>query len=318
MNLADALAQPLGRAAFLTSDAEAQLLGPGGALASQLAALSAGVGTALGELLTLPVNPLPRRPLPWTLLTEGEHPGWALLALSDPPALSAAGCAQLAAHLAAAPQVVSAAQRRAVAEQAPEKSLPPTWADLLAERSVIQAAQALLSHWGVLAAYVGLNPHHRPRATELLWAELLGKQGAQLTQPLSLASAALWAALWPLHGGLPRPEQSDVVRLATALRQPAEACGPLPPEADLARSLAESLPGLDAAHVAAAARTLRWGNVAGADPGSGVCLSCQPGASAYWLRRRREVQLITCSGPGAAVRNRVWTWEGEGKENVPS
>ncbi|AAF12519.1 hypothetical protein [Deinococcus radiodurans] len=75
-----------------------------------------------------------------------------------------------------------------------------------------------------------------------------------------------------------------MVRLATALRQPAEACGPLPPEADLARSLAESLPGLDAAHVAAAARTLRWGNVAGADPGSGVCLSCQPGASAYWLR----------------------------------
>ncbi|UTA52369.1 hypothetical protein MSS93_15365 [Deinococcus radiodurans] len=92
-----------------------------------------------------------------------------------------------------------------------------------------QAAQALLSYWGVLAAYVGLNPHHRPRATELLWAELLGKQGAQLTQPASLASAALWAALWPLHGGLPRPEQSDVVRLATALRQPAEACGPLPP-----------------------------------------------------------------------------------------
>ncbi|ANC73126.1 hypothetical protein MSS93_15360 [Deinococcus radiodurans] len=64
MNLADALAQPLGRAAFLSPDAEAQLLGPGGALASQLAALSAGVGTALGELLTLPVSPLPRRPCP--------------------------------------------------------------------------------------------------------------------------------------------------------------------------------------------------------------------------------------------------------------
>ena len=42
MKLADALALPLGRAAFLTPDAEAQLVGPGGALASQLAALSDG------------------------------------------------------------------------------------------------------------------------------------------------------------------------------------------------------------------------------------------------------------------------------------
>jgi len=42
------------------------------------------------------------------------------------------------------------------------------------------------------------------------------------------------------------------------------------------------------------------------------------GSQRLLAARRREVQLITCSGPGAAVRNRVWTWEGEGKENAPS
>ena len=309
MNLADALALPLGRATFLTPDAEAQLLGPGGALASQLAALSGGVGEALRTLLGQQAELPPRPTLPWTLLTEGEHPGWPVLALSDPPALTPVEGAHLAAQLAGA-RALPAAQRRAWAA-GQTGAAATTWAEVLAERSVSQATQALLGHWGVLLACVGLNPLHRPRAAEWLRAELLGENGAALTHPGPLASAALWAALWPLHGGLPLPEQPDVVRLATALRQPPEQCGPLPTEAELARLLAEVLPGLDTVNVELAARTLHRGEAGGADPGSGVCLGCRPGAVAYWLRRRREVQLVTCSGPGAAVRNRVWAWAEE-------
>lgn len=306
MNLADALARPLGRATFLTPDAEAQLVGPGGALASQLAALLGGVGEALPTLLGQRADLPPRPARPWTLLTEGEHPGWSLLALSDPPALTPAESARLAAHLAGARATLPAAQRRAWA--AGQAGAAATWAELLAAQSVAQAAQALLGHWGVLSACVGLSGRHRPHAAALVQAELLGEHGAALTRPEPLACAALWAALWPLHGGLPRPGQGEVLRLAVSLRPPPQRCGPLPTESELAGLLAASLPTLNPAQIETAARALRRGEAGNADPGSGVCLSCQPGAVAYWLRRRREVQLVTCGGPGAAVSNRVWTW----------
>lgn len=312
MKLADALALPLGRAAFLTPDAEAQLVGPGGALASQLAALSDGVGEALRTLLEQRADLPPRPALPWTLLTEGEHPGWSLLALSDPPALPPAAGAWLAAHLAGARLVMPASQRRRAAGQVPQMAQAPTWSELLAERSAAQAAQALLGHWGVLSACVGLSGRHRPHAAALLQAELLGEHGAALTRPEPLAVAALWAVLWPLHGGLPRPGQDQVLHLTASLRSAPQRCGPLPTEGELADLLAASLPGLDAAQIETAARALHRGEAGDADPGSGVCLSCQPGAVAYWLRRRREVQLITCGGPAAAMSNRVWTWAEEG------
>lgn len=308
MKLSAVLPEPVGRAAFLSLEAEAQLVGPGESLVSQLSRLLQGMEPELRTLLGMQADLPPRAPLPWTLLTEGEHPGWPLLALSDPPALPAAAAARLVTHLATAYQVMPAAQRRQWAERnTPAQPETPSWARLLAELAVAQAVPALLGFWGVLSACVGLNVRHRPQAAALLEAELL-RLGTELTQPGPLAAAAAWSALWPLHGGLPFPGRAEVIRVAQALRAPRPQPSPLPDEPQLQKWLTGQLPQLSEEALGQLAAQLHGRHpTLGQDPSSGICLSCEPGAVAYWLRRRREVQLVTCSGPEAKVGNWVWS-----------
>lgn len=301
MLLRGALSHPVGRGTRLDPDAEAQLLGAQGSLTRQLARLHAAAEEEVRTLLGLRADLPPRRAAGWTLLTEGEHPAWGLLALGDPPPISAASAARLAVHLAAAHQALDRSQARAWAA---EQGAAPTatWGDLLAEVSSTQTAHALLGRWGVLSAFVGLHPGDREQARTLLRAEL----NAAPT-PTALAEASVWSALHPLHGGLPRPGRARIAALAASLREKAEARGPLPEHAALSAELAALLPSLSGEEVARMAEQLHGAPTPpGEDAVSGIRLVHRPGEVAYWLRRRRQVQLITCTRPEVEVRNWVW------------
>lgn len=279
-------------------------LGAAGTLTRQLARLSAAAEEEVLTLLNLRADLPPRRVAGWTLLTEGEHPAWGLLALGDPPPLNAGGTARLAVHLATAHQALDRAQARAWA--AGQATAASTWGGLLTEVTLTQTAHALLGRWGVLSAWVGLHPEERERARALLRAEL----NADLT-PAALAEASVWSTLHSLHGGLPRSGRAGVTALAAALRRRPEARGFLPERSVLRAELAARLPGLGAEAAARIAEQFHGAPTAlGEDALSGIRLIHRPGEVAYWLRRRRQVQLITCTGPGAEVCN--WVWESGG------
>lgn len=306
MRLAEHLDLRPGRGVLLPAEAEAQLL-PGGTLSRQVARLCAGVEPALADLLGQRRPPVPARAPGWTLLTEGEHPLWPALALSDPPPLSPAQSRAVADFLAAGPPlppsgVAPPALRRAA--EAGRTGEDGTWGEVLTRQLSTGVSRALLGSWGLLSACVGLAG---TRAAQGHLGEALSADPGLCERPKALAEAALWAGLFPLHGGLPTPSRPAMQALAGALRGfEGRAPQPWPEPAELLACLASGLPGWDRPALERAAAELTAGRGAsGQDPTVGVRLSGAPGAVAYWLRRRGEVWLLAFPGGEA----RAWVWQ---------
>lgn len=325
--LAESLASPLGRGTFIEQDAQCQLTGSAGTLTTQLCELLDASLSELRSLLEVRADLPPRRPHPWTVLTEFEHATWPILALSRPPALSVTATTRIVRHLATAHLAMDMGRSRQWA-QAPalregteplldvltegQADKTATWAALITAITTIQTQHVMLHGWGVLSAYVGLNLDLRIRAAQALLAAL-ERQPELCQDPVSFAAEALWAALTLLHGGLPRPSTPEIKQLARAMRTLPERTfvGILPEPVDLTRQLAELLPTLAKGPRHELAD--RLSGLLPTDPNlmtTGITALSQPGQTAIWLRRAGEVQLITCCTRTATdpLEVRAWRW----------
>lgn len=317
-----------GRGVTLLPDAERQVLGGPGSLTRQLSGVYDDVTERVRVALRVPADLPARRAHPWTLLTEHESPLWPLLALKDPPPLTAAQVARLVRHLGSAHQAMPADRARqlgAPGAGAPPDATdaliatlcggaPPTWAALLAGLLTARAHHLLLGSWGVLSAFVGAHPDLRVQGARQLRAALLADP-ALAARPADLARWALWSALTPLHGGADPPGTlEEAVRLARGLRslpQRTQAHA-LPDPAALAAHLRAWLPDLPDADLDRHAAALHAGQAGGpGDAGVGLALLVRPGRAAYWLRVGSQVQLIVSEAGrgGAGAEWVVWSWQ---------
>ncbi|RJF71016.1 hypothetical protein D3875_04885 [Deinococcus cavernae] len=322
-----ALALPLGRGTLLDAGAEAQLCPAAGSLATQLARLHDDVGEHLHRLTgTRPDLPR-RKPHPWTVLTEREHPAWPLMALGHPPVIAADSTPHLVRHLATAHLAMDAARCHHWAADTHardgyeplRRSLPAeqqgTWAGVSATVLTVQAQHAMLHGWGVLSAYVGLHHEWRQHAARQILSAVT-TQPDLLNDPSTLAATTLWATLSLLHGDLPRPPGVQVGNAARALRSLPEhtVTAPLPNPSRLCRHLQALLPGLTDQEFGSLADHL-YGQVSTSPETtlrhtSGQLLTRAPGHTAYWLRRAGQVQVITVvsAQDAGGLDVRAWHW----------
>lgn len=327
--LSSVLERPVGRATLLEPPAEAQLCGPAGSLSRQLARLYDGVGESLSELLNLPPDLPPRRPHPWSLLTEHEHPGWPLLALAQPPVLGELATRRVLVHLTTAHVAMEAARCQAWAQEAPPRSVhepllgsvPPewsgTWLGLLSAVLTVQTSHALMHTWGLLSAYVGLETGLKEAVARDLLARL--RASPELTsQPAELAALTLWAALTPLHGGWPQPGAAQVRALAGAMRRLPEqtVTAPLPHPRRFLEHLRSLLPSLTDAEFLPLSEQVYGGLTPAGEAAlrlsSGQVLHRSPGRVAYWFRRAGQLYVVTVTpqpseGGGLVVQGWQWT-----------
>lgn len=328
LSLSSVLEQPIGRATLLESQAEAQLCGPAGSLSRQLAGLYDEVGGSLSELLALPPDLPPRRPHPWSLLTEHEHPGWPLLALAQPPVLGELATRRVLVHLATAHVAMEVARCRAWAQEAPPRSVhelllgsvPPewsgTWLGLLSAVLTVQTSHALMHTWGLLSAYVGLETGLKEAVARDLLERLRASPGLT-SQPAELAALALWASLAPLHGGWPQPGAPQVRALAGAMRRLPEQTltAPLPHPRRLLEHLRSLLPSLtDAEFLPLSEQVYRGVSPVGEAAlrlSSGQLLHRSPGQVGYWFRRAGQLYVVTVT-PQLSERGGLvvegWQW----------
>lgn len=323
------LTESLGRATLLEPAAEWQLCPQQGSLSNQLVRLYDAVGLHLNTLTGTHPDLPPRKPHQWTVLTEHEHPGWALLALSQPPVISADDTPLIVRHLVTAHVAMEPARCREWARQTHERdgfeplrrALPAgvqdTWVGLVASILTVQAQHAMLHGWGVLSAYVGLHPELKIQAAHDVLAAL-SRDPDLLERPQELAEVTLWATLGVLHGGLPRPSAHDpqgISKLARALRSVSKEAvvAALPHPTRLYAQLRESLPSLTQPEFEGMADYLYGVKVADQrttlQHTSGQPLTCAPGQCAYWLRRAGQVQVVTSTQvAGGGLEVRAWHW----------
>lgn len=313
--LAQALLRPVQRGTIIESDSERQLLGPGGSLVSQLCRLFDQVGAELRDMLSLQPDLPPRRPHAWGLLTEDETPAWALMALRNPPPISATHTARLIRHLTSAHQAMPVQRARAWAATAAGGDLadqmlaelsgsqPPTWAMLVAVSVSVQAQHAMLSQWGVLSAYVGLAPQLKTAAAQQV-LKALQSDCLLIKHPARLTEVALWSVLGLLHGGLACPDRAQIMALAKAMRSLQSIEEVVPSAAALGEALATILnqATLPLGEIVSEMWSGRCSSTS--DPIIGVQIVFQPGETAYWFRRGRQVQLIGCRNATVCA----WNW----------
>lgn len=328
LSLQVALTRPVGRGTLLDSGAESQLSSQG-SLGTQLARLHDQVGIHMHRLVGTSPDLPPRKPHPWTVLTEHEHPVWPLMALSHPPVLPAGHTIHAIRHLATAHLAMDAARCHAWAASPPSRdgyealrlSLPAehqsTWAGVVATILTVQAQHAMLHGWGVLSAYAGLHHEWREHAARQVLSALT-QEPQLLGQPPALAATTLWASLALLHGDLPRPhtDSHQVGHLARAMRtlEGRTHTAPLPHPARLRQHLQTLLPSLTEEEFRGMADHL-YGRVLRDQDSTlrhtaGQLLTRAPGHTAYWLRRAGQVQVVTIvqPRPGEALDVRAWHW----------
>lgn len=327
LRLPEALGRGVGRGTLLEGNAETQLCPRHGTLTTQLARLHDAVGLHVHRLVGTPPDLPPRKPHPWTLLTEHEHAAWPIMALSHPPVLPAGNTLHVVRHLATAHLAMEASRCHQWAADSHTRdgyeplrqSLPPdaqgTWAGVTTTVLTVQAQHAMLHGWGVLSAHVGLQHHWRQHAAHQILQAVTAAPGL-LADPAALACTTLWATLSLLHGDLPRQPEAQVQQLARAMRTLPErtVTAPLPSPARLKQHLLHLLPDLTDAEFHGLAGHL-YGRVTG-DPAaalrhaSGQLLTRAPGHTAYWLRRAGQVQVVTIVQPPQAggLDVRAWHW----------
>ena len=325
--LPEALTLEVGRSTVLDVSAETQLCSRHGSLTTQLARLYDDVATHLHPLVGTTPDLPPRKPHPWTILTEHEHAAWPIMALSHPPVIPARNTPHIIRHLATAHRAMEAARCHAWAAdphtrdgyEPIRQNLPAqqqtTWAGVTATVLTVQAQHAMLHGWGVLSAFVGLQ-HEWRQYTARQVLQAITTEPHLLTHPAELAATTLWATLTLLHGNLPRPAGNEVQALARALRSLPDrtVTAPLPSPARLRQHLQTLLPALTDAEFTGMTDHL-YGKVTSTPETtlkltSGHLLTHAPGRTAYWLRRAGQVQIVTIvqDHPTAPLDVRAWHW----------